>query len=224
MNKEQKMVTEFHEAFNITINKYPAIPTLQDRALRQALIAEELEELETAMLNGSITESADALADLLYVVYGTAVSFGLDIEPIFAEVHRSNMTKIGGHKRADGKWVKPDTYSPAKLQPIINSQKELTWSGRYNRVLQWAKFNRQMELHIEQYTRQQYGTEDGNEQVDNFTVDDCWRSIERYFNRRGKNARGPIEELRDLIKIGHYAQLLYDKRRAELGQPDVYAE
>lgn len=101
---------------------------------------------------------------------------------------------------------------------------DANWSGKYNRVQQWEHFDEQMHRHIEQYTRQQYGTKDGNEQIDNFTVEDCWRSIERYYNRRGKNARGPVEELRDLLKIAHYAQLLYDKLKVELKQEDVYLE
>jgi predicted HAD superfamily Cof-like phosphohydrolase len=65
---------------------------------------------------------AKELADLLYVVYGTAVSLGIDMEPVFKEVHRSNMSKVGGYKREDGKWVKPPTYSPADILPIIKNQ------------------------------------------------------------------------------------------------------
>ncbi|MCA9474890.1 MAG: hypothetical protein KC563_03635, partial [Nitrospira sp.] len=55
-------------------------------------------------------------------VYGTAVSLGIDMEPVFKEVHRSNMSKVGGYKREDGKWVKPPTYSPASLDEIIKNQ------------------------------------------------------------------------------------------------------
>ena len=65
---------------------------------------------------------AQEIADLLYVVYGTAVSFGIDMEPVFREVHRSNMSKVGGYKREDGKWVKPATYSPAAITPILAEQ------------------------------------------------------------------------------------------------------
>jgi predicted HAD superfamily Cof-like phosphohydrolase len=116
------MVTEFHKTFDITVNDHPVRMGLAVHALRCELIREELEELEDAF--GSITKTADAIADLLYVVYGTAVSAGIDIEPIFAEVHRSNMTKVGGHKREDGKWIKPDTYSPANIKLILDSQKK----------------------------------------------------------------------------------------------------
>lgn len=43
----------------------------------------------------SLLETADALADLDYVgPKGTAIACGIDMEPIFAEVHRSNMSKM----------------------------------------------------------------------------------------------------------------------------------
>ncbi|GJL54660.1 MAG: hypothetical protein NPIRA02_17920 [Nitrospirales bacterium] len=83
---------------------------------------EEFDELQEAMKTKDLPNIAKELADLLYVVYGTAVSCGIDMEPVFQEVHRSNMSKIGGHKREDGKWVKPPTYSPADISPILTAQ------------------------------------------------------------------------------------------------------
>ncbi len=68
--------------------------------------------------------AGDAFADLLYVVYGGAVAYGLDMDPLFAEVQRSNMTKlIDGHPDpVTGKWIKGPKYSPANLAPIIIAQ------------------------------------------------------------------------------------------------------
>jgi predicted HAD superfamily Cof-like phosphohydrolase len=51
------------------------------------------------------------------------------MEPVFEEVHRSNLSKVGGYKRADGKWVKPATYSPACIDPILNIQREQSLAG-----------------------------------------------------------------------------------------------
>lgn len=66
---------------------------------------------------------ADGLADLSYVSEGTAVATGIDMEPVHAEVHRSNMSKfIDGHRDASGKWIKGPSYSPANLAPIIEAQ------------------------------------------------------------------------------------------------------
>jgi predicted HAD superfamily Cof-like phosphohydrolase len=71
-----------------------------------------------------IVEAYDALLDLEVVTTGSAVAFGLDTEPGWQEVHRSNMSKfIDGHRREDGKWVKGPSYSPAKLAPIIEEMK-----------------------------------------------------------------------------------------------------
>jgi len=122
MTNEQRMVAEFHETFGIATATRPTIPDEPTRALRIRLIQEEFDELQEALRSQDAVAVAKELADLLYVVYGTAVSCGIDMEPVFWEVHRSNMSKVGGHKRADGKWVKPATYSPARLEPILAAQ------------------------------------------------------------------------------------------------------
>ena len=123
MTKEQKSVLEFHEKFGATINCKPCLPSPEDRELRVKLIMEELVELKDA---ANIVQVADALGDLLYVVLGSAVCYGIDLEPVFAEIHRSNMTKLwpGGKvfKNDYGKILKPPTYSPARLVEIIQKQ------------------------------------------------------------------------------------------------------
>ena len=122
MSDEQRMVTEFFRAFDVVIGTSPAIPDAATCALRLSLMQEEFDEVREALAQRDVEAVAKELADLLYVVYGTAVSCGLDMAPVFREVHRSNMSKVGGHKRADGKWIKPPSYSPARLQPILASQ------------------------------------------------------------------------------------------------------
>jgi predicted HAD superfamily Cof-like phosphohydrolase len=126
MTPEQKKVLEFHQKFFMTISKFPSVTEAENRNLRVKLIQEELGEYKVAAFNHDIEEIADALGDLLYVVYGAAVSHGIDLEPVFNEIHRSNMTKL----REDGtiiynelgKVMKPETYSPADLEPIIIMQ------------------------------------------------------------------------------------------------------
>ncbi|MGE3537747.1 MAG: PilZ domain-containing protein [Candidatus Tectimicrobiota bacterium] len=122
MSDEQHMVAAFHQAFDCMIGAYPAIPDDATCALRLTLIQEEFDELREALAQGDITDVAKELADLLYVVYGTAVSCGIDMAPVFQEVHRSNMSKVGGQKRADGKWLKPAGYQPAQLRPLLLAQ------------------------------------------------------------------------------------------------------
>jgi predicted HAD superfamily Cof-like phosphohydrolase len=130
MTEEQAMVEAFHRQFDILVRERPAAPSGQTKELRLRLIEEEFEELRAAMAQDDLTAVAKEMADLLYVVYGTAVSYGIDMQPVFQEVHRSNMSKVGGHKRADGKWVKPPTYSPAALEPILEAQREPALSER----------------------------------------------------------------------------------------------
>ncbi|HEY6085063.1 MAG TPA: MazG nucleotide pyrophosphohydrolase domain-containing protein [Nitrospira sp.] len=122
MTDAQTMVKAFHRLFEIVVNDSPTVVDSHTRALRVRLIQEEFDELREAMANEDLTSIAKEMADLLYVVYGTAVSYGIDMDPVFREVHRSNMSKVGGYKREDGKWIKPSTYSPACIAPILDDQ------------------------------------------------------------------------------------------------------
>ena len=122
MNEAQRGVLEFHERFDICIARVPTVPDEKTKALRVRLIQEEFEELKEALEGNDLSCIAKELGDLLYVVYGTAVSCGIDMEPVFREVQRSNMSKVGGYKREDGKWVKPSTYLPADVGPILEKQ------------------------------------------------------------------------------------------------------
>ena len=122
MTDEQAMVEAFHRTFDIAVESRPTAVSEQTKTLRLRLIQEEFDELKESMADGHLPSVAKEMADLLYVVYGTAVSYGIDMEPVFREVHRSNMSKVGGHKRADGKWVKPASYSPAQIEPILDGQ------------------------------------------------------------------------------------------------------
>src|SRR5690242_520111 len=118
----QSMVERFHRLFDIHVQEKPGLIDERTRILRERLIQEEFDELKQAMNHDDLPAIAKELADLLYVVYGTAVSYGIDMNPVFREVHRSNMSKIGGYKREDGKWVKPPSYSPAAIAPLLAQQ------------------------------------------------------------------------------------------------------
>lgn len=126
MHEAQKMVREFHKTFGLHVAEGPGVPDEKTETLRVRLIQEEFDELKEAVKARHLPHVAKELADLLYVVYGTAVSYGIDVEPVFREVQRSNMSKEGGYSRADGKWVKPPTYSPANVEPILTRQSNPT--------------------------------------------------------------------------------------------------
>jgi predicted HAD superfamily Cof-like phosphohydrolase len=90
-------VGEFHELFEHPkcdkLNKtiFEDNPKLVD--LRLKLIQEEVDELKEAFEKHDFKEVADALSDILYVVYGAGHVFGINLDKTFAEVHESNMTK-----------------------------------------------------------------------------------------------------------------------------------
>jgi predicted HAD superfamily Cof-like phosphohydrolase len=89
------LVAEFHKTFKHPILPNPTIPSEERCRLRVALLAEELKELEVAILEKDIVEVADALCDIQYVLAGAILEFGLGEKfgKLFEEVQRSNMSK-----------------------------------------------------------------------------------------------------------------------------------
>jgi len=118
-----ELVGDFMEACDQQVLSSPTFPDWNIQELRVSLIEEEFKELLDGISRDDIVEVADALTDLLYVVYGAGHSFGIDLDACFAEVHRSNMTKLGPDgraiKREDGKIMKPESYSPPNLESIL---------------------------------------------------------------------------------------------------------
>jgi len=88
-------VAEFHRTFKHPILPNPVLPPIERCKLRVSLLAEELKELEDAIKDNDIKEVADAFCDLQYVLAGAILEFGLGEKfgELFAEVHRSNMSK-----------------------------------------------------------------------------------------------------------------------------------
>lgn len=93
-----KKVIEFNKAFQLDVPETPQTKLFTERPdlvkLKLDLIKEEVRELEAAVQNHDLRETVDALADILYVVYGAGISFGIDLDKAFDLVHRSNMTKL----------------------------------------------------------------------------------------------------------------------------------
>ena len=119
-----ELVGDFMESMEQDVLIRPSFPEDSVQKLRLDLIEEELEELQYAIDNQNMVEVADALTDLLYVVYGAGHAFGIDLDECFKEVHQSNLSKLGPDfrpiKREDGKVLKPDTYFPPDLKTVLN--------------------------------------------------------------------------------------------------------
>ena len=117
-------VGTFMSVMGQQVCKTPAFPALDIIHLRNCLIEEEFDELIEAVMNKDLVGVADALTDILYVVYGAGHAYGIDLDACFREVHRSNMTKISPDgtvlRNALGKVIKPDTYSPPDLAGVIS--------------------------------------------------------------------------------------------------------
>ena len=72
-------------------------------------------------------EVLDAIADILFTVFGVAAKAGLTelVEPAFKEVVRSNWTKMGPDGPEfypNGKVAKPDTYEAPDLRQFFDEE------------------------------------------------------------------------------------------------------
>jgi len=114
-------VAEFMNAFGQDVETEPQWTSVAQ--LRYKLIKEELDELSEALYERNLIEVADALTDLLYVVYGAGHSFGIDLDKCFEEVHNSNMSKLGEDGepiyREDGKVLKGPNYWAPDLKNVL---------------------------------------------------------------------------------------------------------
>lgn len=120
-------VEKFHNSFGIKNNYEPTIQLSQkDIQLRFDLLKEENEEYINAAKNGDMIEVADALGDLMYILFGTIMKHGMQhkIVEVFEEIQRSNMSKLGEDGkpiyREDGKVLKGPNYFKPNIQSILN--------------------------------------------------------------------------------------------------------
>ena len=119
-------VEEFMTTFGQEVKTKAEWPSEDVCDLRVDLIGEEFDELREAIYTkeGTLVDVADALTDLLVVIYGAGHAFGIDLDECFKEVHRSNMSKLGEDGkpmyRDDGKVLKGPNFSEPELEGIVN--------------------------------------------------------------------------------------------------------
>lgn len=91
--------------------------------MRRDILSEEFSEYLQAEKDDDLIEIADALADIIYVALGTAVAYGIPMDRVFDEVHRSNMSKLDRDgnvvRRDDGKILKSCEWSPPQIEWIL---------------------------------------------------------------------------------------------------------
>lgn len=127
-------VHEFHKAIrvdgkpvDILQNRDRHSPALVRRSSRWRLLKEEVEELEEAIMENDIVEAADAYADIIYIVLGSAIMH-IGVERfcrVWDEVQRSNMDKCVDGKivmRGDGKVLKPEGWTPPDIEKALKGE------------------------------------------------------------------------------------------------------
>lgn len=139
MHRAQWDVQDFHKALDVPVGTHPELPSLERCDLRATLIMEEAAETAIAItgrpvewrliprrlsaLTPDLVETIDGMCDLLVVTYGTAVECGVDLEPYWNAVHKSNMAKKGGATREDGKKLKPEGWQPPDIAGLLEKER-----------------------------------------------------------------------------------------------------
>lgn len=127
MKKQLAQVKEWCDATDITVSNTPTNVPLDRHRLRFNLMAEENLEYLEACTSGDVTEIADAIGDMLYILMGTALEHGMQdyLERVFTEIHKSNMSKMGPDgkaiRREDGKILKGPNYFKPNITQILEA-------------------------------------------------------------------------------------------------------
>lgn len=145
-------VAHFHRVTGNPVLDRPQVPPPERCRLRMALESEEFFEVAEAMYAGNpdalreleairaafaqlvdgytpepdIVAVAKELCDRDYISEGTRLEFGIDGGPVLAEVQKSNLSKAGGPKRADGKQLRPEGWQPPDIASVLREQ---GWRG-----------------------------------------------------------------------------------------------
>lgn len=136
MDRTQMQVLQFMQKAGQEIPLRPQLRSTSFDTLRYQLLKEEVGEFLDAQVDQDLVEIADALGDILYVAYGAALGYGIDLEPIMDEIHMSNMSKFPTSLREDGKVMKGPNFVPPDLDTVLSRQ---GWQGP----------NKQMRLPLE---------------------------------------------------------------------------
>ena len=144
----EALVRRFHHVYGLPVQTDGASLERESLDMRMSLIAEEFAELVGAVYGQAAraeiessyhravaaddgardtVETADALADLVYVIYGMALETGIDLAAVLAEVQRSNMSKLGADGkpvyREDGKVLKGPDYFPPNVEAVLRRRR-----------------------------------------------------------------------------------------------------
>jgi len=116
-------VLDFHERFGLFIGDTPKFPDGDTRLFRRNLIEEEVYELFCSEVDGDLAGVADAIADIIYVAIGMAISYGIPLKAVWNAVQAANMAKVGGGTRKDGKILKPPGWTAPDIAKVLQENR-----------------------------------------------------------------------------------------------------
>lgn len=152
---ESRAIKDFMLAVGQDVPDTPRYPSLEVVKMRISIVEEEVTEFFTALFKieahlelapkigaiiphetklKTLVDLADAVADVIYVISGTATAFGIDAERVFEIVHAANMKKLDGPKREDGKQLKPPGWQPP--EPEIEKLITDAWANAPTRPVE----------------------------------------------------------------------------------------
>lgn len=134
-----KKVQEFNSTFGVETYDTPKLDVLTSNPelikLRLALVNEECQELNDAVKDNDFVETCDALADILYVVYGFFDAIGVDADKAFDIVQQSNMSKVCETEEQAIKTV--EWYKKGMLDTYDSPDYKRSPCGKY-----WVVYNK----------------------------------------------------------------------------------
>jgi len=149
-------VGEFHRKFGLEVSgeNAPHLPDDETHAFRVAFLREELDELCSAFLRGSLEDYADSLVDLVYVAHGTAHMSSIPFDLVWHEVHAANMRKERSTGSSDLRstrkhaldvvkpagWRKPDVAGVLSRWNVVPEQRCLFCSTLTKKHLPLTRF------------------------------------------------------------------------------------
>lgn len=132
------MVLEFSKKYGHHVSSEICQPPDNIIRLREKLITEETNEFRDAsgmllddraeLFTDCTSLIADAIGDILVVTFGAALAYGIPIEEVFTEIHRSNMTK-STEKNEYGKTIKGPYYSPPDIKKVLDNRMKERWNS-----------------------------------------------------------------------------------------------
>lgn len=119
------LVREFHEKFRLPMSDTPALVDPGLARQRHQILLKEVTEAYDAVLHSDLPGIAQELADCVYVLYGTALTYGIELDSVLAAVHAANMSKLGDDGAPimqDGKVLKGPNYVKPDIAAVLARQ------------------------------------------------------------------------------------------------------